>query len=300
MPLKYIVGTRGSLLALTQTRLICEELKQKTGISCEIKIIETQGDIKVDKALWQLEGKDFFTKELDSALINKEVDFVVHSYKDLGSVRPQGICLAAIPKRLFPHDILLIRNDKSKELKSQKKLIIGTSSPRRITHVKKYLHDFLPLAKDREIETKLLRGNVNTRIEKLKDNQYDAIILAFAGLERLALGHESQPKIKDLLQDLNFMVLPLSYFTCAPAQGALAIECLEENTVLKEKLSSLTDPLSAQEASLEKKIFADYGGGCHLPLGIWVKKQEGETLCIENGEIESKIHYKRTSSQSLP
>ena len=132
---KYTIGTRGSLLALTQCDLIKEEIEEKSGLKFNLNVIKTQGDQITDKPLWQLEGKDFFTKELDHALINETIDLVVHSYKDLGSERPKDIKLRTITKRTYAHDILLIKKSTLEDLKSKKTFVVGTSSPRRIHNI---------------------------------------------------------------------------------------------------------------------------------------------------------------------
>jgi len=135
------IGTRGSLLALTQCQQTRELLESRSGEKFELVVIKTQGDQQTDKPLWQLEGKDFFTKELDEALLKNEVDLVVHSYKDLGSERPHGIELAAVVERKYGHDILLIPKKNIEALKAGtiKELIVGTSSPRRITNLENQL-----------------------------------------------------------------------------------------------------------------------------------------------------------------
>jgi hydroxymethylbilane synthase len=219
----YKIGARGSLLSVTQTKLMQKKLKELTGDEFEIITIKTQGDLNTSVPLWQMDGKDFFTKELDEALLKGEIDLVVHSYKDLGSVRPEGIKLAAVTKRSFAHDILLIKNSTIETLKHKNTFIVGTSSPRRIVNLEKNLAGFVPASKDIKIETKMLRGNVNTRIKKLRDNEYDAIVLAMAGLERLTTDEASLKELKELLADLNFMILPQSVFPSSASQGALAI-----------------------------------------------------------------------------
>ena len=132
MPTHYKIGTRGSLLALTQCGQIKDQLELKTGDTFELVVIKTQGDIQTSQPLWQMEGNNFFTKELDEALLKGEVDLVVHSYKDLGSVRPEGITLAAVTKRTYAHDILLIKNETIPTIKNRTEFIVGTSSPRRV------------------------------------------------------------------------------------------------------------------------------------------------------------------------
>ena len=267
------IGTRGSLLALTQCQQTRELLSKKSGEQFELVVIKTQGDQQTDKPLWQLEGKDFFTKELDEALLKNEVDLVVHSYKDLGSERPEGISLAAVVERQFGHDILLIpqKNIDLLQSNSIKELVVGTSSPRRITNLENQLSNYLPSSP--KVSTKMLRGNVNTRIQKLQDGDYHAIVLAMPGLERLAQGQESQKELKKLLLGMNFMILPASKFPWAASQGALAIERNENSPDaerLKEILETVHHEATQQVVSRERKAFNKYGGGCHLAVGVAV------------------------------
>ena len=160
----YIIGTRGSLLALTQCLQMKNIMEEKGLGEFKLKIISTQGDENTQAPLWQLEGKDFFTKELDAALLQGEVDLVVHSYKDLGSERPEGIKLATITERKYAHDILFIKNETIEKLKNKelKKFVVGTSSPRRMTNISRFLPDYLPFGSELgiEVECSPLRGNV--------------------------------------------------------------------------------------------------------------------------------------------
>jgi hydroxymethylbilane synthase len=292
---KFIIGTRGSLLATTQCELIKEEMERLTGAQFELKIIKTQGDQIQDKALWQLEGKDFFTKELDEALLNKEVDLVVHSYKDLGSIRPQGIMLAAVTERKYAHDILLIKKDKIKDLPKLKKLTVGTSSPRRITNITNHLKKFLPnIQEELEITTEILRGNVNTRLKKLIDNQYDAIVLAMAGLERLCHKENSLKEISPLLNELDFMIMPMTYFPSAASQGALAIECHEfADEKLKKIIQSVHHPDTFECVKYERDYFKSYGGGCHLAIGIHTGKTLAGHVHFHLGVHDNKTISKK-------
>ncbi|TDJ08512.1 MAG: hydroxymethylbilane synthase [Deltaproteobacteria bacterium] len=288
MPKTFKVGTRGSLLALTQCQQIVQELAEKTGDSFELEIIKTQGDLNTSVPLWQMEGQNFFTKELDQALIAKRVDMVVHSYKDLGSIRPDELEIAAITKRRYVQDILLIKKETVKKLTDLDTFTVGTSSPRRIANAP-YLKNYLPgIKKDLKIQTKTLRGNVNTRIGKLQNGEYDAIILALAGIERLALSEKSKAELTPLLKGLDFMIMPLSNFPSAASQGALAIEVLKENTKLKEKLKVVQDENTVSEIKRERKAFNEYGGGCHLAVGINVKKVGPYYLHVHQGEFENK------------
>lgn len=290
----YKIGTRGSLLAVTQSTLMKNELERISGEKFELVLIQTQGDQITDKPLWQLEGKDFFTKELDDALLKGEVDFVIHSYKDLGSVRPEGIKLAAVTERKFAHDILLMPKIHIEELKDWKgDLVVGTSSPRRIANLTNSLKTFLPYLNKKEtpIKCETLRGNVNSRIKKLKDGKYHAITLALAGLERLALGENSREELTRLLDGLNYFILPQSVFPSAAAQGALGIEMREDRDdqgKLAKILAKLNHDVTIEEVAKEREAFNSFGGGCHLAVGIHVRKIEDMFFHVHSGEIDSK------------
>jgi hydroxymethylbilane synthase len=296
----YRIGTRGSLLAVAQSSLIKKKLEEISGKSFEIVTIKTQGDKITNVPLWQLEGKDFFTKELDEALIENKVDLVIHSYKDLGSDRPVDIELAAVTERTFPHDVLLMKKTWKKTLLDKKTTLkIGTSSPRRLENLK-ILGDFLP-GENHQIEFKMLRGNVNTRIKKLIDDEFDGIILALAGLERLATFGDSRKVLTSLCQDLTFMILPLSLFPTAAAQGALAIEVNKKRTdqnALFKIIQKLNHEKTCDEVKLEKKYFKEYGGGCHLAVGITVQKTKDHLLEFHRGKTDETTIFKKRISHS--
>ena len=303
MPKKYRIGTRGSLLALTQAEQTKQQLEKLTGDEFELIPIKTQGDLNTSVPLWQLEGQNFFTKELDQALLNKDVDLVIHSYKDLGSVRPEGLVLAATTKRSFAQDILLIRRDRIPQIKTKTEFLVGTSSPRRISNITCHLENFLPKKSNNlTITTAPLRGNVNTRVKKLVDGEYDAIILALAGLERLSQSLESRLEMMKMIPELTFMLLPQSVFPSAASQGALAIELLDsrdDDGELLEKMSRIQDDKSFQEVKRERKAFNEYGGGCHLAVGINVKKIGDQFFHIHEGEInENRISHRILESDN--
>ncbi len=297
MPTHYKIGTRGSLLALTQCGQVKDELERLTGDTFELVVIKTQGDIQTSQPLWQMTGNNFFTKELDEALLNDQVDLVVHSHKDLGSLRPEGITLAAVTKRSFAHDILLIKNETIPTIKNRAELIVGTSSPRRIVNIEKKLADYLPKAKNVSVKTKMLRGNINTRIQKLRDGEFDAIVLALPGIERLAHTPSSNEELKKLLEDINFMILPQTAFPSSASQGALAIECKidrADNGELLSKLAKIQDARTKEEVVRERKSFNEYGGGCHLAVGINVRK-----LHSSKGEFFLHSHQGRLNDQDV-
>lgn len=303
----YKIGTRGSLLAVTQSTLVKNQLEEISGEKFELVLIRTQGDQITDRPLWQLEGKDFFTKELDEALLKGEVDLVIHSYKDLGSERPEGIKLAAVTERRFAHDILLIRKDVISNLENWSgDFIVGTSSPRRIVNLTRSLAPFIPYAEKNNLKIKCetLRGNVNTRIGKLKSGQYHAITLALAGIERLAHTEKSASELRELLQELNYFILPQSVFPSAASQGALGIEIRgerEDNGKLYNFIHKLAHPDTIEEVFRERKAFKEFGGGCHLAVGLHVKKIGDKFLHVHAGEVDGeRIEKKWLEGVSFP
>jgi len=309
----YKIGTRGSLLALTQARFIKRSLEKiDPTTQFEIITIKTQGDQIVDRPLWQLEGKDFFTKELDQNLLSKNVDLVVHSYKDLGGERPEGINLGAVTKRAFANDILFIR----KEIKAQllnaiqsgnafpEHFIVGTSAPRRIWNLERHLHQFIPGLEEGRVKTKVLRGNVNGRIKKLIDGNYHAIVLALAGMCRLVYDQEGVSELSALLQKVDFCILPLSHFPSAASQGALAIEYRksindEDNGTLQTLLGKIHHEITANAVAKEREIFQSFGGGCHLAVGINCGPTVPPVLSIK-GEHQGRIINKIETLSTYP
>ena len=254
-----IIGTRGSKLALWQANHIKSKLL-KLGLDPVIKVIKTKGDKFQDLSFDKIEGKGFFTKEIENSLLNKNIDLAVHSLKDLETEQPKGLCIAAVPKREDPVDTLLINFksvDKSKPLEVAKNSIIGTSSARRKNQLLLFRED---------VTIKDLRGNVPTRINKLRKGDYDAIVLARAGLNRLEID----------LSEFYAIDLPTNYFIPAPSQGALGIQIREDDTNLKELLLKINDNNSFENVDFERKILKGIGGGCHSPFGAFSKiSQDG-------------------------
>ena len=292
------------MLALHQARWVQSNLQRLTGDQFQIVEIETEGDQKLDQALWQIDGKDFFSKELDRALLAGKVDLVVHSYKDLGTQRPPGLHLAAVTQRAHAADILLMPFHVQKQLADLQTLVVGTSSPRRMANLRTDLASFLPHGKQLTIAPQILRGNVFTRINRLLEGKYQAIILALAGLERLSGDPVTQPLLLPLLKELNFMILPQSLFPSAAAQGALAIECLEKRAdgdELLKKIRHLHHPETWEAVERERVAFRAYGGGCHLGVGIHVDRQGPFYLHTHRGEHEGeKVDKQFLEPQILP
>lgn len=247
-----IIGTRGSELALWQANYV-KSLLEEIGLAAELKIIKTQGDQIQHLSLDKLEGKGFFTKEIEEALINGDTDIAVHSHKDLPTVSPDGLTIAAVSEREDPSELLLIRKE-SVDIKQKWSLkrnpVVGTSSARRKSQLLAFRND---------IELKDLRGNVPTRINKLREGQYDAIVLAAAGVERLELD----------ISDLHVEKIDPKEFIPAPAQGVLAIQIRSTDGELAEKLQALNHPEVKAVIGVERKVLNLFQGGCQMPVGAF-------------------------------
>lgn len=263
MSRKIIIGSRGSDLALWQAHHV-EGRLQALGHEVEIKIIKTQGDKIQHLSFDKLEGKGFFTKELEDALLIESVDLAVHSHKDLPTEHPEGLIIAAVSEREDPSDLLLIRKEKTDETKKwglKDNPVVGTSSARRKSQLLHHRPD---------IEIKDLRGNVPTRINKLREGQYDAIMLAAAGVERLKLD----------LSEFTVQKLDPKEFIPAPAQGVLGLQIRETDKDLAEILSNLNDEKVARRIGVERRILNLFEGGCQMPLGAYCEEVEG-TLTVK-------------------
>ena len=254
-----IIGTRGSELALWQARFV-QSLLKDIGLDSELKIIKTQGDRIQHLSFDKLEGKGFFTKEIEEALLNGETDLAVHSHKDLPTEQPAGLIIAAVSGREDPSERLLIRKeavDNRKKFSLRKQARVGTSAARR----KSQLLAFRP-----DLILEDLRGNVPTRVQKLRDGQYDAILMAAAGLERLELD----------LSDLHVERLDPSEFVPAPAQGVLALQIRAEDHELHRSLQALHHPDVQACIALEREVLRLFEGGCHMPVGAYAVPLEEE------------------------
>ena len=247
-----IIGTRGSDLALWQANYI-KSLLEEIGQSCILKIIQTQGDSKQELSLDKLEGKGFFTKEIEEALLSEETDIAIHSFKDLPTESPEGLIIGAVSEREDPSDILIINKkafDQKKKFSLRKNSTVGTSSARR----KSQLLAFRP-----DVKLNDLRGNIPTRISKLREGQYDAILIAAAGVERLELD----------LNDFHVVKMDPAEFVPAPAQGILAIQIREKDKELYELLKKIDNPDIRHISGIERKVLNLFQGGCHTPVGVY-------------------------------
>jgi len=254
--MKIRIGSRGSKLALWQAHFVQSEL-ERLGAEVSLEIIKTQGDKIQHLSFDKMEGKGFFTKEIESALLSNSIDLAVHSHKDLETSSPEGLIVAAVSDREDPSEYLLIRTeavDPSEEWSLKKNAVVGTSSARRKA---------LVLERRSDVELKDLRGNVPTRIQKLRDGHYDAILLAKAGVTRLELD----------LSDLTVVTLDPKDFIPAPAQGVLGLQIRSNDTALHDFLQALNSPQVQQCIQVERTVLRLFQGGCQLPLGAYCTKE---------------------------
>lgn len=245
------IGTRGSDLALWQARLVRALLREKASLETDLVIIKTQGDKDQTATFEKMEGKGFFTKEIESALLDESVDLAVHSLKDLQTTMPPGLALGALLHRADRRDMILIRPeaaDETRLLHVKPNARVGTTSARRVAQLRHLRPD---------LDVVPLRGNVPTRLRKLREGQFDAIMLASAGVDRLELP----------LDGLITHRLPEALFVPAPGQGALAIQIRDKDAQAALAASALNETPVRETVWLEREILRQLEGGCQLPLG---------------------------------
>ncbi len=256
--MKLRVGTRGSRLSRMQTEKFLSELKTAhPQTEFDIKIIKTLGDTERSKPLFTIDSQGIFQKEIDQALVGDEVDFAVASLKDVPTVQIAETVVAVIPKRASPCDVL-ISKDKILFKELRKGAVIGTGSLRRLALVKHLRPD---------IEVIPIRGNVDTRIRKVRNGEMDGVIVAEAGLERIELTNEITERFS------------LDAFPSAPSQGALAVVVKKGNREIAEFLQVMEHPPSRAEVTAERSLMFALGGGCRLPIGA-VGKADDQSLTL--------------------
>ncbi|MGH8206566.1 MAG: hydroxymethylbilane synthase [Steroidobacteraceae bacterium] len=269
------LGTRRSALARAQSAAIAHQLEQLfPDLSVQLVGIDTRGDRIVDKPLSAIDGKEFFTAEIDAALLRGEIDFTVHSYKDLSLERASQLLLAAVPRRAEPRDVVLFAPDAGARLAAGHELIIGSSSPRREAFVPAFLQQVLPRRPDAggaRVRLVKLRGNVDSRLRRLHEprdsaRQLDGVVLAFAGLARLWADEAARAQVAPLLS-VPRVLLPLSACPSAPAQGALAIECRRDDADTAALLGTLDHAPTRRAVETERALLAQRGGGCQQRFG---------------------------------
>lgn len=258
---KLVIGTRGSKLALWQAHTAKEMLSQVTDRAIEIKVISTRGDERLEIALHDHKlTKGLFTEELERELLSGEIDFAVHSLKDLPVELPEGLELSAVLTRADARDVI-ISNHKVSSLSDLAGHKIGTSSPRRVAQ--------LTQAIGRDKATyEPIRGNVQTRIQKLRSGEYDSIVMAAAGIERLGLTDE-----------IAFYI-PLDEVLPAPGQACVAIQSAINNQTAYDLARKINDPIAELETYSERRLLQLLGGGCALPLGALGKQINSNEISL--------------------
>ncbi|KDE47457.1 MULTISPECIES: hydroxymethylbilane synthase [Geobacillus] len=250
-----VVGSRRSKLALTQTKWVINELKQLGApFTFEVKEIVTKGDRVLDVTLSKVGGKGLFVKEIEHELLAGGIDMAVHSMKDMPAVLPEGLVIGAVPRREDARDVLVSKGNRMlSDLPPGS--VIGTSSLRRSAQLLAYRPD---------LTIKWIRGNIDTRLAKLESEEYDAIVLAAAGLARMGWGD-------DVISDY------LPFDVCVPAvgQGALAIECREDDDELREWLSRLNDEQTERAVRAERAFLQQMEGGCQVPIAGYAEADGG-------------------------
>jgi hydroxymethylbilane synthase len=253
------LGTRGSQLALFQANMVARLLKEQTGAACQIHVIKTSGDQLADAPLTEVGGKRLFVKEIEDALLNGAIDLAVHSSKDMPAVLPPGLTIGAVLPREDPRDAVVLpqgTSDVGAGFSRLEDLVahlgreprIGTSSVRRIAQLTRLFPGarFLPI-----------RGNLDTRLRKLDAGDYDALVLAAAGLIRLDR------------RDRISAALPPNICVPAPGQGIIAVEVRSSDVRVRDIVRTITDAAAAAALSAERAVVAQLGGGCQMPLGAY-------------------------------
>lgn len=278
--MKYVVGARGSQLSLAQTNWVISELK-KVNPDCdyEIKTIITKGDTDA-RPLFTIDQKGIFEKEIDRAVALKEVDFAVHSLKDVPSELEENLVLASIPKREAVNDVF-ISSDGSTLDDIPAGSVVGTSSLRRAVQVSRKRPDVI---------VKPIRGNIETRIKKISGETYDAVVLAQAGISRLGV-------------DVKFTPLSIDDFSPSPGQGAIAIVARADDSETISMLKKIEDADSRLEIEAERSLSDYVDSGCRFPLGAYAKSNGAEmTLSVSAFSVDGKqsIHVEKTGNKDDP
>ncbi|MDF2944292.1 MAG: porphobilinogen deaminase [Herbinix sp.] len=270
---KIKIGTRGSRLALIQTNLVIGALQQKyPEIECEIVIIHTTGDKILDKPLLEFGGKGVFVTEFEEAILRDEIDFAVHSAKDMPMELLDGLEIIGVLKREDPRDVLITRQ--STKLDEIELPVIGTSSLRRQVQIEQIYNN---------VKCCSLRGNVDTRLRKLAEGNYDGIILAAAGIKRLGLDEEL---------DFQYRYLEVDELIPAGGQGIIAIEG-KRNGKLNELWNNISDSKAKMELAMERRALELFSAGCNEPIGVYAKVYEDmvtiRMMKMMNGKIVKRV-----------
>lgn len=268
------VATRGGRLAIAQTRIVISALKKVyPALQIETKKITTTGDRDRRTALWNLKDTGFFTSQVEDALLAGQADFAVHSFKDLPTHRREGLTIAAVCERQFPEDCLMAAGSVSSIEQLHQSAKIGTSSLRRAAQLRRLRADLKPTS---------IRGNVLTRVRRLEEGKFDAIILARAGLERLGLGRK-----------ISFCFDP-EQFIPAPAQGALAVQTRTDDIATAKLIAAINDKNASTVTLAERQVLVTMQCGCHAPVGAFAKIDGDDIeICAFISDLQGENFIKR-------
>ncbi len=259
--MRIVVGTRGSKLALTQTNWVVQELKKANPqVDFEVKVIKTKGDLITHLPLHKIGDKGLFTKEIEQQLLDEEIDLAVHSMKDMPSVLPEGLKFASVPKREDPRDVLILRDGYNSIEDLPKGAKIGTGSKRRMYQLLKYRND---------LDIVPIRGNIDTRIKKIEEENLCGIVLAASGVIRAGM------------QDVISYYIPTDIMIPAPAQGVLALEIRKNDKQIEDLISHIKDENTEIQVAAERSFLSGVNGSCHVPMGAYCEMKDNENIVIK-------------------
>jgi len=278
------LGTRGSDLARTQSATIAEAL-ERLGFAVELVIIKTSGDRNTTSSFASIGPQGVFVREIEQALVERRIELAVHSFKDLPTKSPEELTIGAVPARVDPADLLLVRRGAvagapGDWLPLAAGARVGTASARR----RAWLHHFRP-----DLAVEPLRGNVPTRVRRLEEGGFDAIVLAAAGVERL----QAEQRLGSKLRDVAVLRLDPDRFVPAPAQGALAVQCRRDDARVLEALAELDDAPSRAAVAAERSALARAEGGCDVAFGAHAVAAGDERTLVAMLERNGTVHIAR-------
>lgn len=290
--MKLRLGTRASDLARIQSESVARHLDE-AGFTTELTFIRTAGDRSKAASFGSIGPQGVFVREIEQALLAGTIDLAVHSYKDLPTRSPPELAVAAVPERADAADVLIVREEAldrnaGSPLPLIERACVGTASARR----RVWLEHFRP-----DLRVESLRGNVPTRIRRLREQRYDAIVLAAAGVERL---RNSTDVLDPLLEGLTILRLDPELFVPAPAQGALAVQCRQDNAEVNAALQALDDASSRIAVSAERAALARAEGGCDIAFGAYCQRAGSSLELIAMLERNGRVRTSRVSGSNAP
>jgi len=280
------LGTRGSDLARTQSGTVAAAL-ERLGATVELVIIKTSGDTNTAGSFASIGPQGVFVREIEQALVERRIDLAVHSFKDLPTKSPAELTIAAVPPRVDPADLLLVRREALSGgaddwLPLKRGARVGTASARR----RAWLAHFRP-----DLAVEPLRGNVPTRVSRLEEGRFDAILLAAAGVERL----QAEQRLGSALAGVTVLRLDPKRFVPAPAQGALAVQCRRDDARVLDMLARLDDAQSRAAVTAERDALARAEGGCDVAFGAYCAAEGGKHELVAMLERAGAVHSARVA-----